>query len=47
MGAGVLVIQNYIHKHATGDMDIILEDRGLPSFSSCHFDMFYYLRYDS
>jgi len=46
-GAGMLVILNYMHKHATGDVEIILERRDLPSFSSCHFDTFCHLRYNS
>lgn len=45
--AGVLVMQNYTHKHASGDMDIILEKKDLPSFSSCHLDKFCHLSYNS
>lgn len=45
--AGLLVMQNYIHKHASGDMDIILEKKDLPSFSSCHLDKFCHLSYNS
>lgn len=41
------MIQNYTHKDATGDVEIILEKRDLPSSSSCHFDTFCYLRYNS
>lgn len=45
--AGVLVMQNYTHKHASRDMDIILEKKDLPSFSSCHLDKFCHLSYNS
>lgn len=45
--AGVLVIQNYRQKRGTGDVERILERRDLHSLSSCHFDKFCHLSYNS